>query len=119
MTKPKSVIVYGIKNCDTMKRARAWLDAHKVDYRFHDYKASGIERSILAAWVRAVGWQALLNRNGTTFRKLPDSEKAGLDEKSAVALMSAQPSIIKRPVLAIDGRLHVGFKPDDYAALLC
>ena len=109
------VTLYGIKNCDTMKKARAWLDAEGVTYAFHDYKAEGIDRPRLEAWARAVGWETLLNRAGTTFRKLPDADKADLDERKALALMLDQPSMIKRPMLDLDGRLLVGFKPDYYA----
>jgi arsenate reductase len=112
----KSVALYGIKNCDTMKKARAWLDAKKIAYVFHDYKAEGIDRARLEAWAKAVGWETLLNRAGTTFRKLPDGDKEGLDAKKAIALMLAQPSMIKRPVLDVGGRLLVGFKPEAYAA---
>jgi Spx/MgsR family transcriptional regulator len=107
--------LYGIKNCDTMKKARAWLDAKGVPYAFHDYKAEGIDRPRLEAWARAVGWETLLNRAGTTFRKLPDADKADLDERKALTLMLDQPSMIKRPVLDLDGTLLVGFKPDYYA----
>ena len=110
-----SATLYGIKNCDTMKKARAWLDAKGVPYAFHDYKAEGIDRPRLEAWIRAVGWETLLNRAGTTFRKLPEADKADLDERKALALMLDQPSMIKRPVLDLDGRLLVGFKPDYYA----
>ena len=109
------VTIYGIKNCDTMKKARAWLDAHGVAYQFHDYKRDGIERTRLTQWCGEVGWEALLNRAGTTFRKLPDADKTDLNERSAIALMLAQPSMIKRPVLDIAGRLLVGFKPEVYA----
>lgn len=108
--------LYGIKNCDTMKKARAWLDAKGVPYAFHDYKAQGIDRARLEGWARSVGWETLLNRAGTTFRKLPDADKAGLDEGRAMALMLDQPSMIKRPVLDFDGRLLVGFKPEMYEA---
>ena len=111
-----SVTLYGIKNCDTMKKARAWLDAHGVAYAFHDYKAEGIAREKLVAWCRDVGWEVLLNRAGTTFRALPEDDKANLTEAKAVKLMLAQPSMIKRPVLAHGGRLVVGFKPEIYAA---
>jgi arsenate reductase len=110
--------IYGIKNCDTMKKARAWLDGKGVAYAFHDYKSAGIERSRLEAWARQVGWEALLNRAGTTFRKLPDEDKEGLTEAKAIALMLAQPSMIKRPVLEAGGKLLVGFKPQQYEALL-
>jgi arsenate reductase len=109
------ITIYGIKNCDTMKKARAWLDGAGAAYAFHDYKAAGIERSRLEGWARQVGWQRLLNRAGTTFRKLPDKERENLDERRAIALMLAQPSMIKRPVLESGGRLLVGFKPDEYA----
>lgn len=110
------ITIYGIKACDTMKRARAWLDARGVAYAFHDYKAQGIERGVLDAWVRKLGWEVLLNRAGTTFRKLPDAAKADIDEGKAVALMQAHPSMIKRPVLDLDGTLIVGFKPETYAS---
>ena len=109
-----SVTIYGIKNCDTMKKARAWLDAHGVAYQFHDYKLDGIDKTRLAGWVGKVGWETLLNRAGTTFRKLPEANKTSLDERRAIALMLAQPSMIKRPVLEKAGKLLVGFKPDIY-----
>ena len=112
---PKPVTIYGIKNCDTMKKARAWLDGHDVAYAFHDYKAAGISRETLASWAHAVGWETLLNRAGTTFRKLPEADRDGLTEKKAIALMLAQPSMIKRPVLDHGGALLVGFKPEAYA----
>jgi Spx/MgsR family transcriptional regulator len=117
MAKTKSVTIYGIRNCDTMKKARVWLDGHDVAYAFHDYKASGIERTKLEAWSKDVGWETLLNRAGTTFRALPEGDKEGLSEKKAIALMMAQPSMIKRPVLDVDGKLLVGFKPDQYGAV--
>src|ERR1700693_5610994 len=111
----KRVTIYGIKNCDTMKKARAWLDQHGVAYVFHDYKAAGIERARLEGWAHAVGWETLLNRAGTTFRTLPEKDKDALSEKKAIALMVAHPSMIKRPVLDVGGKLTVGFKPDQYA----
>jgi arsenate reductase (glutaredoxin) len=111
------IAIYGIKNCDTMKKARAWLDKHGVDYAFHDYKIAGIERAQLEAWCKKLGWETLLNRAGTTFRKLPDKDKDGLDAKKAIALMLAQPSMIKRPVLDLGGgKLLVGFAPERYSA---
>ena len=112
-----SVTVYGIKNCDTMKKARAWLEAHKVAYEFHDYKAQGIDRARLEKWVQALGWETILNRAGTTFRKLPDQDKGGLTEKKAMALMLAQPSMIKRPVTEKGVKLLAGFKPEIYEKL--
>ncbi len=106
--------LYGIKNCDTMKKAWTWLDQHGVAYDFHDYKKAGVERATLEGWAKQVGWEVLLNRAGTTFKKLPDADKQGIDEGKAIALMLAQPSMIKRPVLDVGGRLLVGFKPDAY-----
>lgn len=111
-----TIILYGIKNCDTMKRARQWLDSHAIAYQFHDYKLSGVERDRLLRWCAALGWESLLNRAGTTFRKLDETQKAQLDEHKAVALMLQQPSMIKRPVLEHDRGLLVGFKAEAYAA---
>jgi arsenate reductase len=110
------MILYGIRNCDTMKKARAWLDARGLAYDFHDYKAAGIDEARLRGWARELGWEKLLNRAGTTFRKLPDVDKAGLDADKAIALMLAQPSMIKRPVLDLGTRRIVGFDPAVYAA---
>jgi arsenate reductase len=110
------ITIFGIKNCDTMMKARAWLDQYGVDYAFHDYKTAGIERAQLERWSKKVGWETLLNRAGTTFRKLPDKDKDALTEKRALALMLAQPSMIKRPVLDLgSGKLLVGFKPEQYS----
>jgi arsenate reductase (glutaredoxin) len=111
-----SITIYGIKNCDTMKKARSWLDAHGVAYAFHDYKAAGIDRAHLEKWIKKAGWETLLNRAGTTFRKLPDAEKTGLDAEKAIAVMLAHPSAIKRPVLELDGgKVLIGFQPQTYA----
>jgi arsenate reductase len=110
-----SITIYGIKNCDTMKKARAWLDQHGVAYDFHDYKTAGIERDRLERWTKKLGWEALLNRAGLTFKKLPDKDKQGLTERKAIALMLDKPSMIKRPVLDLGGgRLLAGFKPEIY-----
>jgi arsenate reductase (glutaredoxin) len=109
-----SVKLYGIKNCDTMKKARAWLDGRGVSYAFHDYKIEGIDAARLTRWCRKVGWETLLNRAGTTFRKLPEADKSALDQHKAVTLMLAQPSMVKRPVLEIGERVVVGFKPEAY-----
>jgi arsenate reductase (glutaredoxin) len=109
------ITIYGIKNCDTMKKARAWLDSHDVAYDFHDYKAAGIDKSKLQQWTAKLGWETLLNRAGTTFKKLSDSDKDVLNERKAIALMLAQPSMIKRPVLETGAKLLVGFKPEIYA----
>jgi len=113
-----TVIIHGIKACDTMKKAQTWLDAHGVVYDFHDYKKLGITAAKLSAWAGEVGWEVLLNKAGTTFRALPDADKQGLDQANAIALMVAQPSLIKRPVLETADGLIVGFKPDIYAARL-
>jgi arsenate reductase len=110
--------IYGIKACDTMQKARAWLADHGVAYAFHDYKAAGVDRARLEGWAKVVGWEVLLNRSGTTFRKLPDADKADLTEARAIGLMLAQPSMIKRPVLETEAGLIVGFKAEIYAARL-
>jgi arsenate reductase (glutaredoxin) len=110
-------ILYGIRNCDTMKKARAWLESHDIEYAFHDYQVAGIDKSRLTAWIGSVGWEVVLNRAGTTFRKLPDAAKANLDERQAIKLMLEQPSMIKRPVLERGKTLLVGFSPEKYAAL--
>jgi arsenate reductase (glutaredoxin) len=110
--------LYGIPNCDTVKKARSWLDAEGVAYAFHDYKKAGIEPARLSRWIERVGWEPLLNRAGTTFRKLPDADKADLDAEKATALMLAQPSMIKRPVVEHPGGLLVGFKPEAWAKVL-
>jgi arsenate reductase (glutaredoxin) len=110
-----TVTLYGIKNCDTMKKARAWLEANGVAYAFHDYKSAGIDRARLESWCKALGWDALVNRSGTTFRKLAEEDRRDLDEAKAIGLMLGQPSLIRRPVLDPgDGRLLVGFKPETY-----
>lgn len=111
-----TVTIYGIPNCDTMKKARDWLGGHGVDYAFHNYKASGIEPAKLREWAAEVGWQTLLNKAGTTFKGLPEADKQDIDEAKAIRLMAASPSLIKRPVLEADGRLLVGFKPAAYEA---
>jgi arsenate reductase len=112
------VIIFGIRNCDTMKKARAWQEGKEIAYRFHDYRTDGLERGTLEAWVRELGWEALLNRSGATFRKLPESERAAVTESRAVTLMLDQPSMIRRPVLQAAGRLLVGFSPETYARVL-
>lgn len=111
-----TVQLYGIANCDTMKKARAWLDNHGVAYVFHDYKKTGADEALIRRWVAALGWETVLNRAGTTFRKLPDADRADIDADKAVALMLAQPSMIKRPVLDTGEDLLVGFKPERYEA---
>lgn len=111
----KGVTIYGIRNCDTVKKARAWLEARGIVHVFHDYKAAAIGRAQLEDWARAVGWETLLNRAGATFRKLPEAEREALTEMKALALMLAQPSVIRRPVLDVDGRLVLGFTPARYS----
>lgn len=112
------MILYGIPNCDTVKKARGWLDARGLSYTFHDYKKSGADPARLAAWAAQVGWEKVLNRAGTTFRKLPDADKQGLDPAKTVALMAANPSCIKRPIVEYPGGLLIGFKPDEWEAAL-
>jgi arsenate reductase len=112
------IILYGIRNCDTVKKARAWLEARGVAYHFHDYRIEGIDEHRLRAWAGELGWEILLNRAGTTFRKLPDADKAGLDEDKAIALMLAQPSMIKRPVLDLGARRLVGFGEEAWRSAL-
>lgn len=112
------IALYGIPNCDTVKKARTWLDANGIAYSFHDYKKEGADPARLAKWVDAVGWEPLLNRAGTTFRKLDEADKAEIDAAKALALMAAQPSLIKRPVVEYRGGLLVGFKPDQWADAL-
>lgn len=114
----RPVTIYGIRNCDTMKKARAWLDGRGITHDFQDYKVAGIDRATLEAWARALGWTDLLNTAGTTFRKLPDADRTGLTEAKAIALILAQPSMIRRPVLEKDGRLLVGFRPEQYEKAL-
>jgi Spx/MgsR family transcriptional regulator len=111
-----SVTLYGIPNCDTVKKARSWLDGKGVAYAFHDYKKAGADAAKLTAWCHAAGWETLLNRAGTTFKKLPDVDKAGLDQAKAIALMLDQPSMIKRPVVEYPGGLLVGFKLPEWEA---
>jgi len=111
------VTIYGIKNCDTMKKARAFLDKKTIAYDFHDYKTQGVDKAKLEGWAKKAGWETLLNRAGTTFRKLPDKDKINITEKKAIALMLAQPSMIKRPVLESGGKLLVGFRPEEYGKL--
>lgn len=122
MAKARAVTIYGIKNCDTMKKARAWLDARGVAYAFHDYAAAGIDRARLERWARDVGWERLCNRAGTTFRKLPEADTRNLTESTALDLMVAKPSMIKRPVLVIGNgraeRILVGFSPEAYAGAI-
>ncbi|MGL4315848.1 MAG: ArsC family reductase [Pseudomonas sp.] len=113
-----TITLYGIKACDTMKKARTWLDEHGVSYSLHDYKASAIDRANLQKWCDEHGWEIVLNRAGTTFRKLDDAQKADLDQAKAIELMLAQPSMIKRPVLDLGNHTLVGFKPELYAAAL-
>jgi len=111
--------LYGIKNCDTVKKARRWLDDHDIDYRFHDFRVDGVNDKQLARWTKLLGWETLLNRRGTTWRGLDETRRSQIsDARSAIEAMCAQPALIKRPVLEIDNTVHVGFKPEDYATLL-
>jgi len=118
MEQTVTVDMYGIPNCDTVKKARVWLDERGVRYTFHDYKKAGADPAQLKAWVEELGWETVLNRAGTTFKKLDDADKADLDADKAVRLMAAQPSMIKRPILDLGVRRIAGFKPDIYEAAL-
>jgi Spx/MgsR family transcriptional regulator len=113
-----AITLYGIPNCDTVRKARIWLDGAGIGYAFHDYKKAGIDAARLKRWCKALGWETVLNRAGTTFRKLPDAKKAVLTEAKAIELMLAEPSMIKRPVVEHSGGLLIGFKPDDWTAAL-
>jgi arsenate reductase len=108
--------LYGIPNCDTVRKARDWLDGHGLAYAFHDYKKAGIDRGSLELWVSELGWETVLNRSGTTFRKLPEADRTGVDRDRAIDLMLAQPSMIKRPILDLGDRRLAGFRPEIYAA---
>ncbi len=112
-----TIILYGIPNCDTVKKARVYLDGRNVAYQFHDYKKASVEKSDLERWSKQAGWEKLLNKAGTTFKKLPDADKVGIDETKAIALMLANPSMIKRPVVEGGETLLVGFKPEVYDAV--
>lgn len=111
-----SLILYGIPNCDTVKKARTFLEAHGLAYTFHDYKKAGADAAKLAGWCEAAGWEKVLNRAGTTFKKLPEADKTDLDAAKAVAVMAANPSCIKRPIVEYAGGILVGFKEADWAA---
>lgn len=111
-----AVIIYGIKNCDTMRKAQDWLIAQNIEYDFHDYKKAGLERTKLEGWCNVLGWETVINRAGQTFRKLDEAQKQDLNEPKAVELMLGNLSMIKRPVLEKDGKLLCGFKPEIYAA---
>jgi arsenate reductase len=111
---PMALTLYGIRNCDTVKKARAWLDSHGVEYRFHDYKVNGVEQQLLEDWCREIGWESVLNRKGTTYRKLDPALTQNLNAKAAIALMLAHPSAIRRPLVTGAGPLMIGFDPDEY-----
>jgi arsenate reductase (glutaredoxin) len=110
--------VYGIPNCDTIKKARAWLDGEGIAYAFHDYKKVGVDPVKLATWCKLHGWEKVLNRAGTTFKKLPEAAKAGLDQSRAIQLMLAQPSMIKRPIVEYAGGVLIGFDPKTWMSTL-
>ena len=113
-----AITLYGIPNCDTVKKARKWLEARGLDYQFHDYKKQGADAAKIAGWAEKAGWEKVLNRAGTTFRKLPETDKEGLDAQKAVALMAANPSAIKRPIVEHPGGLLVGFNEAEWSAVL-
>jgi len=112
-----NVIMFGIPNCDTIKKAKKWLDSHNINYQFHDYRKQGIDQALVSRFCQALGWEAVLNKRGTTYRQLTDEQKQSLNENSAIELMVELPAMIKRPILLVDEQLHIGFKPDQYANL--
>lgn len=112
-----NTIAYGIKNCDTIKKMKKWLEAEQIAYQFHDYRTDGVDRDMLTQFEAALGWEAMVNKRGTTFRQLTDEQKAGLDKDSAITLMLEQPAMIKRPLLVHNNQYHLGFKPDQYHAI--
>jgi len=112
-----STTLYGISNCDTVRKARRWLDAHHVEYRFHDVRKAGLERKTLRGWIAELGWENLLNRRGTTWRTLPEAVREGINAQAAERIMLEHPASIKRPLLIHDGRMLVGFRETQYSAL--
>lgn len=112
-----AVTLYGIKNCDTIKKAKLWLEANGIDFRFHDFRSDGIDEKLIDDWLRQVDWQVLLNTRGTTWRKLPDDHKEGINKTKAVKIMLENPGIIKRPVLSVKRRFYIGFKEDEYKGI--
>jgi arsenate reductase len=113
-----AITIYGIKNCDTVKKARHWLEGRSIGYEFHDYRVDGLDRRVLARWCDELGWETLLNKSSATFRELRDADKQGLEKDKAIELMLSAPTMIKRPVLDASGKLMVGFKPDRYEAIV-
>ena len=109
-----TVTLYGIKNCDTIKKARKWLHENSIDYRFHDFRVDGIDNKLIEDWLKQVDWQILLNTRGTTWRMLPDDHKEGINKAKAVKIMLENPAIIKRPVLSLKRKFYVGFKEEEY-----
>ncbi|CAM2941041.1 ArsC family reductase [Moritella viscosa] len=112
-----TTVMYGIKNCDTIKKAKKWLEANELEFTFHDHRVNGLDKAQLINWCETLGWEQVLNKRGTTYRKLTDEQKAGLTEATAIELLIEQPAMIKRPILEVDGQLTLGFKADTYAAL--
>lgn len=110
----KHIVLYGIRQCDTVKKAQAWLEQHDITYKIHDYKKDAVTTALLDYWMQQIDWSVILNRAGTTFRKLPEQDKIELDKNKAISLMLDSPSMIKRPIIDVDGQIYVGFKPDYY-----
>lgn len=110
-----NVIMFGIPNCDTIKKAKKWLDSHNITYQFHDYRKQGIDQALVSRFCQSLGWETVLNKRGTTYRQLSDEQKQSLNENSAIELMVELPAMIKRPILLVDEQLHIGFKPEQYA----
>lgn len=111
------VTMYGIPNCDTIKKAKKWLSEQNVEFDFHDYRKQGVDSEMITQFCQALGWENVVNKRGTTFRQLSQEQKDGLNEQSAISLLAEQPAMIKRPILLVDGQYHLGFKADQYAAV--
>jgi len=112
-----AITMYGIRNCDTIKKSRKWLEANNFEYEFHDYRVNGLTKEQLQNWCEALGWEQVLNKRGTTYRQLTDEQKSSLSETTAIELLLELPAMIKRPLLDVDGSLTLGFKADNYAAI--
>ncbi|WP_260259551.1 ArsC family reductase [Vibrio intestinalis] len=111
------VTMYGIPNCDTIKKAKKWLEAEGVEFEFHDYRKQGVDNAMVSEFCQALGWELVLNKRGTTYRQLSQEQKDGLNQETAIELLVEQPAMIKRPILLVDGQYHIGFKADQYAAI--
>lgn len=112
-----TITMYGIPNCDTIKKAKKWLEAAGIDYQFHDYRKQGVDAELVSSFCAELGWENVLNKRGTTYRQLGDEQKNTLNEANAIKLLVEYPAMIKRPILLVEDRYHIGFKADQYAAI--